>query len=314
MLEGAVPPATLRDTLLAALPIETDELNLQQMLDYSTRARSGAYTLPEDRPASRPRARAVLRAGLAGRDDERARPGSTRSALGRDDRRHARVARAGLARAEQGPRAAARGDRRGRPGLRAGGAGPADCARRFSTRSSTGCRTPIGRRGSRSSCRRFVAIRVIREGFFESLRERRESRARGLGARRDALPAPSAARRDVGAIRPASARARPGDSAHRRHLLPEALGRRDARRLSVDRRRPPKSARSSTRCRPTIHRGCAGSCSSAADPLFARRSCSSRRASIRSADRRSDRRLWLRRATVCRHRVEHAELPHHEER
>jgi aminopeptidase N len=74
MLEGQVPPATLRDTLIRALPVEADELNLQQMLDYST-ALFWRYTLPEDRPSVAARLEPLLRGGVA-----RARTTSVRTA------------------------------------------------------------------------------------------------------------------------------------------------------------------------------------------------------------------------------------------
>ena len=55
--------------------------------------------------------------------------------------------------------------------------------------------------------------------------------ARAVGARRARVPAPSAARRGVGEIRAAEPRPALGDPEDRRHLLPEALGGRDAGRL-----------------------------------------------------------------------------------
>ncbi|MBI2822978.1 MAG: ERAP1-like C-terminal domain-containing protein [Acidobacteria bacterium] len=64
MLEGRVPPARLLDQLLAALPRETDELNVAQMLD-TLRAAFWRFTAARDRPAVAPRLEAVLRDGLS---------------------------------------------------------------------------------------------------------------------------------------------------------------------------------------------------------------------------------------------------------
>jgi aminopeptidase N len=64
MLEGKVPPARILDSLLAALPRESDELIAQQMLD-DARAAFWRFTAADDRKAVAPRLEAVLRSGLA---------------------------------------------------------------------------------------------------------------------------------------------------------------------------------------------------------------------------------------------------------
>jgi aminopeptidase N len=64
MLEGQVPPGRLLDNLLIALPRETDELNIQQMLEYS-RALFWRFTQADDRQSVAPRLEAMLRAGLS---------------------------------------------------------------------------------------------------------------------------------------------------------------------------------------------------------------------------------------------------------
>jgi aminopeptidase N len=63
MLEGRVPPTRVVDQLLVALPVETDELTVSQMLEY-LRAGFWRYTAPDDRPALAPRLEKVLRLGL----------------------------------------------------------------------------------------------------------------------------------------------------------------------------------------------------------------------------------------------------------
>jgi aminopeptidase N len=63
MLEGRLPPARVLDELARALPRETDELNLQQMLEY---ARSGfwRFTPADDRADLARTLEPILRAGL----------------------------------------------------------------------------------------------------------------------------------------------------------------------------------------------------------------------------------------------------------
>ena len=74
MLEGRVPPARVVDQLLIALPAETDELNVSQMLEY-LRAGFWRYTAPDDRPALATRVEKVVRQGL-----DAARTTSTKAA------------------------------------------------------------------------------------------------------------------------------------------------------------------------------------------------------------------------------------------
>jgi aminopeptidase N len=63
MLEGRVGPDALMQTLVAALPRETDELTVQQMLDY-TRSAFWRYTAADDRAAMAEKLEGTLRAGL----------------------------------------------------------------------------------------------------------------------------------------------------------------------------------------------------------------------------------------------------------
>jgi aminopeptidase N len=63
MLEGKVPPARVLQALLAALPREGDELNIQQMLD-DVRQSFWRFTAADDRVVAAPQVEAVLRAGL----------------------------------------------------------------------------------------------------------------------------------------------------------------------------------------------------------------------------------------------------------
>jgi aminopeptidase N len=63
MLEGRVPPAQVLDDLLTALPRESDELNVQQMLD-DVRVLFWRFTQADDRKPVAPKLEAVLRAGL----------------------------------------------------------------------------------------------------------------------------------------------------------------------------------------------------------------------------------------------------------
>jgi aminopeptidase N len=63
MLEGKVPPAGLLTELIKALPLETDQLNVQQMLD-DVRALFWRFTAADDRAAVSARLEPVLRAGV----------------------------------------------------------------------------------------------------------------------------------------------------------------------------------------------------------------------------------------------------------
>jgi len=63
MLEGRLPPVEMTGVLLAALPVETDELNVSQMLGYS-QAAFWRFTAADDRASLAPKLEGVLRAGL----------------------------------------------------------------------------------------------------------------------------------------------------------------------------------------------------------------------------------------------------------
>jgi Domain of unknown function (DUF3358). len=64
MLEDKIAPGRVIDDLLLALPRESDELVVQQMLD-DVRIAFWRFTAADDRPAVAPRIEAVLKAGLA---------------------------------------------------------------------------------------------------------------------------------------------------------------------------------------------------------------------------------------------------------
>jgi len=64
MLDGELAPATLGELALAALPRETDELNVERMLD-DLRAIYWRFTAPETRRAVAPRVEQVLRSRLS---------------------------------------------------------------------------------------------------------------------------------------------------------------------------------------------------------------------------------------------------------
>jgi len=74
MLEGRVAANDLFRTLVSAIPGETDELNLQQMLDYG-RTLFWRFTPADDRPAASAQLEPIVRAGLS-----RARTTSVKSA------------------------------------------------------------------------------------------------------------------------------------------------------------------------------------------------------------------------------------------
>ncbi len=63
MLDGRLAPDRMRAVLTAALPAETDELNISQMLEYS-RALFWRYTAADDRGDVAPALEALLKAGL----------------------------------------------------------------------------------------------------------------------------------------------------------------------------------------------------------------------------------------------------------
>ena len=96
MLEGRVPPARVLDELLAALPRETDELNVQQMLDY-VRAAFWRFTAADDRARSRRGSKRCCAPASTGADDEHEGRVVRRAAQRRDDARDAGLARTGLA-------------------------------------------------------------------------------------------------------------------------------------------------------------------------------------------------------------------------
>ena len=76
----------------------------------------------------------------------------------------------------------------------------------------------------------FAADRSDTRRVLRASARREEPRPRAVGPRGSRVPAPSAARGVSGDDTSGQPRIAPRDSAHRRHLLPEALDGRDARR------------------------------------------------------------------------------------
>ena len=100
-------------------------------------------------------------------------------------------------------------------------------------RSSRASRIPIARRASSSSCRRSRPIRrSASAGSWRSRTSPTAAASRGCSRGSSYLHHPLRAAR-VGEVRPPEPGAAVGDPADRRHLLPEALDGRDARRPPV---------------------------------------------------------------------------------
>ena len=181
--------------------------------------------------------------------------------------RHARLADARLEQRRDGPGLDAR-----RAGLHQARAG-ARRARRAATRQAILDRQ-LERTKNPDRKAQFAFVRPALVGgrrrarrLVHVARRRRQPPARAVGARGAALSAPSAAGGRVRAVHRAEPRRCCRDPAHRRHLLPEAVDGRDARRPSVARRaaaivrdvpRPPAARRIRSGCaasscrRPTI--------------------------------------------------------------
>src|SRR5262245_7640595 len=63
MLEGTIPPSRVMKEIMVALPVETDELNVQQMLEY-LRASFWRFTPADDRAGLAPEIEELLKEGL----------------------------------------------------------------------------------------------------------------------------------------------------------------------------------------------------------------------------------------------------------
>ena len=229
LLERRIPPASLLDLALRALPVEDDELNLQRILTY-TESTFWRFTSASARADSAPRIERVLRDGL-----DRAATPSLKGAWFRSLARVAttpptlNMARAGLAHggpcawpgAERTrlhvPGAGTRGSRAAR---RDGHPHRAACAHH-----EPGPEGPLRIRAARAFRRPRRARRLLHVACGP-----REQAAGGVGARGARVPAPSAARCPIGSVRAPVARPAPGHSAHRRYLFSEALDGRNARR------------------------------------------------------------------------------------
>ncbi len=256
MLDGRSSAADVLEVLMAALPRERDELNLQRMLGYTqqayleVRARRNARghrVAARAAPARRPRRRAhrqpevglVLGPARHRRDDANARVAgegvaAVRGRTGADPRR------ARLYRPRPGARAAGGARVEGNPGS-AGG--------RHEEPGSPGS---VRVRASSAIPRSGGARRVLRQP-----RGREEPPPGALGPRGPLVPAPPAAGGLVGEVHPAQPRDAARHPADRRHLLSEAVDGCDAVGTPLARRRPDGD---------DVHRSAAGGLSGQAPP------------------------------------------------
>ena len=236
MLDGELAPDALIDLALRSLPRETDELNVQQMLGSLSQA-YWRFTPAERRVALAPRVERTLRAGLAAartpslkgsyfstlRDTALTPP--TLAWLTRVWERQAKV-----------------------PGLTLAENDEIALAQELALREVPGWKRMLEQQVARTkNPDRKARLRFVmpalssdpaeRRAFFESLRDAANRQHEpwvldGLRSLHHPLRADS-----LRGVHPAEPRAPAGDSAHRRHLLPEALDGRHARRTSVARRR-----------------------------------------------------------------------------
>ncbi len=262
-------------TLLAALPRETDELNLQQMLD-DVRAAFWRFTPADDRAARR--AESSSRCCARG---STARTTTSAKAAWFDALRSVATTPDDVAWLEQvwrrdgeDPRPAARRDRRGRP-------------RAATWRSATWPSAEAmldDAAGAASKPRSQGAIRVRHAGALARRGRPRRVLREPEGRRRTGGARPGCSTRCATCIircvrRSSKKYVRPALDLVREIqrtgdiFFPEALGRRDAQRLPVRRRRPPTCALHRHSCRPTTRRGCAGCCCRRPIRCSGRRSC-----------------------------------------
>ena len=257
MLDGRVPPAAFIDLAAAALPRETDEQTDVARARLRCATRGGASSAP---PSARERAATLeqlLRDGLTA--PRRASQKSAWFGALRDvalTRADGRVAAAGV-----GART------RAVPGLPLAEADYTTLALELAVREVAGWKDDSA-----------DAARAHREPGSQGalpVRDagalRRPGRARHAGSARSPTSTTGGASRGCSKasatcttrcaprrrpVRPAEPRAAAGDPADRRHLLPEALDGRDARRPQLARSGGRRCASSSRRCPRTIRSGC----------------------------------------------------------
>ena len=231
LLERRLPPDSLLDLALRSLPAEDDELNVQRILAYmeSTFWRFTDASVRNDRAS---RIERVLRDGM-----DRAATSSLKGAWFRS-----------LARVATTPATVAWLEQVWRMEVAGAGPGPQRARLHVAGTGTRGTRV-AGRpcHPRRTACahhepRPEGPLRVRAAGTFRRRRHARrvlhvagrpgDQAARGVGARGARVPAPSSTRRPIGEIRAPVTRSARGHSADRRHLLPQAVDGRDARRPS----------------------------------------------------------------------------------
>ena len=232
LLRGAVPAAVFLELALKALPLESDELNAQQVLGYARDA-YWHFLTPDARLALAPRLETTLRDGMA-----RAGSSSLKSAYFRAFRDTA-LTPAGMAWLERVWRR-----QEAIPGLTFAEVDYISMALEIAVRQVADWRAVLDEQLQRTEnpdrMARFAfvmpALDADPDGTRALLRQaarREQPRARAVGARSADLRASPPARVGVGAVH----RPEPGnaarDPAHRRHLLPEAVDGRDALRPHV---------------------------------------------------------------------------------
>ena len=229
VLTGDTKAARFLGLAIAALPVETNELNINRVLSY-VREAYWRHTAPAARRALAGRLEPVLRAGL---DAATTSEPEIRLVLGAArrgaDEGHDRVAHARLEGGRKGRRPDARRDRLHPP--RAG----SRRSRRAGRRGHPGPAVRANKNPDRKAQFAFVrpalsGRRARAGGVVRVARRRRQPPPRAVGAGRSALPAPSPACARVGEVSRAEPAARARHPADGRHLLPEALDGRDAQR------------------------------------------------------------------------------------
>ena len=232
LLDGQVPPAAFVDLAMQSLPRETDEQMTSRILGYASNA-WWRFLRPAELTARAPRFESLLREGLAqAKTPEPEGVVVRHAAQRRPHAGHHRLAAQGVGQGGDGHRAAAGRSRLHLAGAGTGGAagarlaaGPADAAGADRESRSQG---PLRVRDAGALGRSGGAREVV-----PVAQGRQQPPPRAVGARGPQLPAPSAARRQLREVRAAEPRDAVGHPEDRRHLLPQALARRHARRSPV---------------------------------------------------------------------------------
>ena len=236
MLDARVPPEVMFTLLQHSLPRETDELNIARMLTCTQRL-FWKFLSADQRTAHAAPLEAMLRRGLD------AAPTQSLKSAWFSALREVALTPPTLAWLERvwdrkatSPRSDLRGTRRHQPGARPRGARGAVMGAH--PRGSAGAHPESGSPGAvRLRAAGAVSRRRRPRHVLREPARRAQPRTRVMGAAGPRLPASSAARRGRGEAHSGQPRSAARDSAHRRHLLPEALDGRDAQRTSVRERR-----------------------------------------------------------------------------